>query len=375
MKKIFWIAGENSGDLHSSKVIEELSGRNSNFEHFGIGGRLMEKVGFKPLFPFDRFSVMGFVEVLKHLFFFIKVEKRIKQIFRAAPPDLVVLVDYPGLNMRIAKIAKVLNIPVLYFICPQFWAWKYKRIHQLKKFTNFIAFILPFEQKYFDKYQIKSRFVGHPIAEEINIKLSKKEFAEKYNLDLDKKWLGFVPGSRNIEIKKMLPIFLKTVGKFNSGNFNFLFSKANSVNRTYFERTVQKLNHPHLRIIENHNYEMMKYCDFLVVASGTATLETAYIGTPFIIVYKTSRISYEIGKRFVKIKRIGLPNIVMDKNVLPELVQDDASADNIFKTISEILSSQRKYQKISVQLTELHRVLGEKSASKETANIIESFFQ
>ncbi|MBC8384005.1 MAG: lipid-A-disaccharide synthase, partial [Candidatus Cloacimonetes bacterium] len=317
MKQIFWIAGENSGDLHSSKVIEELQIRKAKFKHFGIGGSRMQDFGFKPIFPFERFSVMGFLEVLKHLFFFIKVENKIKQTFQTNPPDLVILVDYPGLNMRIAKIASKMKIPVLYYICPQFWAWKQKRIFQLKKYTNFICYILPFEQKFMEEHQIKSKYVGHPIAKEIEIKLSKKEFAEKYNLDLHKKWLGFFPGSRNSEIKKMLPVFLKTIKKFDIESFHFLISEANSINRTYFERKIQKLNHPNLRIIENYNYEMMKHCDFLTVTSGTATLETAYIGTPFIIVYKTSRISYEIGKRFIKIRRIGLPNIVMDKDILP----------------------------------------------------------
>jgi len=373
MKKIFWIAGENSGDLHSSKVLEELNKRDSNIKHFGIGGTKMQEFGFKPIFPFDRFSVMGFIEVLKHLFFFINVEKRIKQIFQAAPPDLLILVDYPGLNMRIAKIATEMNIPVLYYICPQFWAWKHKRIFQLKKYTDFIAYILPFEQKFMDEHRIKSEYVGHPIAEEIEIKLSKKEFAEKYNLDLNKKWLGFFPGSRNNEIKKMLPVFMETIDKFDSEHFDFLISKATTVNDRIFQNLINSSQN--VKIIEQDNYEMMNHCDFLTVTSGTATLETAFVGTPFIIVYKTSKTSYQIGKRFVKIKRIGLPNIVMDKDILPELVQDDASADNIFKAISEILNSPEKYQKISTELKELHQILGKNSASKEMANIIEGFFK
>ena len=373
MKKIFWIAGENSGDLHSSKVIEELNKRNTDLEHFGIGGKQMEKFGFKPLFPFERFSVMGFLEVFKHLFFFINVEKRIKQIFLVSPPDLVILVDYPGFNMRIAKMTKELNIPVLYYICPQFWAWKQKRIFQLKKYTDFIAYILPFEQKFMDEHQIRSKYVGHPIAEEIEIKLSKKEFAEKYNLNLHKKWLGFFPGSRNGEINKMLPVFIKTIYKFDSDKFEFLISKASSVSDRIFQQFMESSQN--IKILEQNNYEMMKHCDFLTVTSGTATLETAFIGTPFVIVYKTSRISYEIGKRFVKIKRIGLPNIVLEKDILPELVQDDASAENIFGTISEIIDSPEKYQKISSELKHLHDILGKKSASGEMADIIEGFFK
>ena len=175
MKKIFWIAGEKSGDLHSSIVLKELQLQNKEYQHVGIGGPLMRKFGLKPMFPFDRFAVMGFIEVVKHLFFFVNVEKKIRQLFRENPPDLVVLVDYPGLNMRIAQQASKLGIPVLYFISPQFWAWKFKRIFKLKKLTDHLAYILPFEGKYFDKFGVKSTYVGHPIAQEIEIKINKKD--------------------------------------------------------------------------------------------------------------------------------------------------------------------------------------------------------
>lgn len=370
-KRIFWLAGENSGDLHASLVLQELTKRNPDWQNFGIGGSEMQKYGFLSLFPFERFSVMGFWEVLKHISFFMKVERSIKFSFQKNPPDLVVLVDYPGLNMLIAKIASKLNIPVLYFISPQFWAWKYNRIFKMKKYTKEIAFILPFEEKYFIKHCVNASYVGHPIAEEIQIKLTKKQFAEKFKLDTKKTWLGFLPGSRDNEINKMLPVYLQTIKEFDLDKFEFLISKANSVSDILFSIILLKNKNVHLKIIDSDRYEMMKHCDMLVVTSGTATIETAYIGTPFIIVYKTSKISYQLGKRFIKIDRIGLPNIVLDKSVVPELIQSEVNAVNIAANMKNILHSELEYKRIVDDLRNLHEILGSRSVSNEVSNIIE----
>jgi lipid-A-disaccharide synthase len=371
IKKIFWLAGENSGDLHASLVLKELTKRNPDWENFGVGGPGMQQFGFRSIFPFERFSVMGFWEVLKHISFFLKVAKSIKKIFVSNPPDLVVLVDYPGLNMRIAEMAFELNIPVLYFISPQFWAWKYKRIHKMKKFTKQIAFILPFEEKYFVKHNVTARYVGHPIAEEIEVILDKKQFAEKHKLDPDKTWLGFLPGSRGNEIKKMLPEYLQTIKEFDADKHEFLISKAHSVPDKLFNDILQKEPDIKSNIIDSDRYEMMQHCDLLVVTSGTATIETAYIGTPFIIVYKTSRISYQVGKRFIKIDRIGLPNIVLDKSIIPELIQDEVNPINIAENLKNILTSKNEYKRISDDLKNLHEILGSRSVSNEVSTIIE----
>ncbi|MBC8416611.1 MAG: lipid-A-disaccharide synthase [Candidatus Cloacimonetes bacterium] len=370
-KRIFWIAGENSGDLHASIVLKELKKRELQIDNFGIGGSKMEAYDFKPVFPFQRFSVMGFIEVVKHLSFFLKVEKKIKEIFSTTPPDLVVVVDYPGLNMRIAKMASKMNIPVLYFICPQFWAWKYNRIFKLKKYTDHIAYILPFEEKYFQKHLIKATYVGHPIAEEIEVKLSRDEMAKNNSLAQDKKWIGFLPGSRNLEIKKMLPEYLKAIKKFDHSKYEFLISKAPTVSDKLMKKMIGVSGVTNIKTIEHQNYEMMKHCDLLVVTSGTATIETAYTGTPFIIVYKTSKSSYELGKRFIKIGRIGLPNIVLDKDIIPELIQDEASGERIYDMAMSILDSPEEYDRITSELKNLHEVLGSRSTSVETANIIE----
>jgi len=368
-KNIFWLAGENSGDLHASIVLQKIQQLHPDWQNLGVGGPLMQKYGFQPLFSFARFSVMGFVEVLKHLSFFLNVEHQIKEKFLSAPPDLVVLVDYPGLNMRIARLAKKLNIPVLYFISPQFWAWKYKRIFKLKKFTDRIAYILPFEQQYFEKHAVKASYVGHPIAEEITLKLDKSEFAAKYNLNTSKTWLGFLPGSRDNEIKKMLPVYLQTMTKFDPTKFEFLLSQATSVSAKLFDYLLQQTKVKPV-IIPEDRYEMMKHADFMVATSGTATIETGYLGTPFLLAYKTSNLSYQLGKHFIKIGRIGLPNIILDEDLIPELIQSEVNCTNLAKQIGHFLENPAEYERLKTGLRRLHELLEKKTTSEEVSKII-----
>lgn len=372
---IFWLAGENSGDLHASLVMHKLNEEIPYIRHIGIGGNRMQAEGLKPLFPFERFAVMGFVEVIKHLRFFFKVENTIKTLFKMDKPDLVILIDYPGLNLRIAKIADYDGIPVLYFIAPQFWAWKHNRVYQLHDHTNHVACILPFELELLNIHNINSSYVGHPIAEEITFEMERGEFARFYGLNPDKKWIGFFPGSRNNEVERLLPIYLETIEKLDSNKYQFLFSKARSVSHQLYTHLMDRHKKVHPFIIDGYNYEMMKYCEFLVIKSGTTTLEAAYIGTPSVIVYVANQISYEIGKRFVRIDKIGLPNIILEKKVLPELIQHDVNATNIAREITDCLNNPDKYNLIKQELRKIHDLLGDRVTSKEMTAIIRKMLE
>ncbi len=368
MKRIFWIAGEKSGDLHAAEVMRAIN-EHQEVIHLGIGGEKMQAAGLQTEFDFLKFNVMGFVEVLKHLKFFSDVERQIKKMLTDQPPDLLILVDYPGLNMRIAEFAKKRGIKVLYYICPQFWAWKKKRIFKLKDFTDHICYILPFEGKYFEKYNIPATYVGHPIAEEIVCKLSKEEFIEKHKLDSKRKMIGFFPGSRNNEIQRILPEYVKAINQLPNDEFQFLISKSNSIDENLFKEILRKVT-CEIKIIEGDNYEMMHYCDLLSVTSGTATLETAYAETPFVIVYKTAPISYFIGKNVIKISRIGLPNIILDEDLLPELIQKNAEGEIIAQKLLEIWENKKLFDSIKAKLKKIHRILGKKSASATCAEIV-----
>ncbi|PID29799.1 MAG: lipid-A-disaccharide synthase [Candidatus Cloacimonadota bacterium] len=369
-KKIFWLAGEKSGDTHASFVLKQIISEHPEYEHFGAGGPQMEKYGFKPLFPFHKFNVMGFAEVLKHIRFFYRTEKKICDILDSEKPDLLILVDYPGLNLRIAKEAFMRRIPVLYFISPQFWAWKHKRVYKLAEFTTSVASIIPFEADLLRSHRCSAEYVGHPISEEINFTLSRQQFAEKFNLNPDKEWIGYFPGSRDQEIEKMLPVFLESLQKLDYNKYQALISKSSSVSNKLFADILKKYDLPDLKIADSNNYDMMRLSKLLVLTSGTATLEAAYIGTPSIITYKTNKISYEIGKRIVKIKHIGLPNIVMEKSILPELIQDDASPENIYSACIKLLENENEYNKLKDELKEVRQILGSKKCSVEVSRMV-----
>ncbi|MCF7912572.1 MAG: lipid-A-disaccharide synthase [Candidatus Cloacimonetes bacterium] len=371
-KKIFWLVGEKSGDLHAASVLKYCRSIHPDWEHFGVGGKLMQAEGFHSLFHFNRFNVMGFVEVLKHLNFFAKVENDIEVIFSKQKPDAVVLVDYPGLNMRIAKLAKKHQIKVLYYICPQFWAWKKHRIYQLRDYSDAIGYILPFEGEYFADSNILATYTGHPISEEISVNSSRAEFAAEYDLDNQKKWLAFFPGSRDNEIKKLLPVFLKAMRLLLAENCQFLLSRTDTVSTEIFDKYIREIPVQGLKIIEGSNYELMKHADFVCAKSGTTTLETAFLGTPLILCYKTNWLSYLLGRYFVKIKWIGLPNIILNKNLIPELIQSQANALGISTKIKYYLDNRSVYKSMQTELAYLHELLGKKSASKEVTLLLES---
>ncbi len=373
LKNIFWVAGENSGDLHSSMVIRRLNERKKPFNHIGIGGYRMQQQGFKPLFPFSKFSQMGFWEVIGKLPFFLKAEAQLRKLLINIKPELVVLVDFPGFNLRIAKIAYELNIPVIYYICPQFWAWRHGRVSRLQSDTNVVACILPFEKELLDINRVHSVYVGHPIAEEIELEVDKETFASTFGLNPDKKWLGFMPGSRNAEITNMMPSFIDAIKRFDAHKYEFLISKSHSVKNDIFWKQIPQKHRSRVSVVDGYIYEMMQYCHFMVVTSGTAALEIAYIGTPSVIVYKTSWISYEIAKKLIRVDKIGLPNIIMEKKIVPEIIQSDVSGENIHNQVKAYLDDDDKYRNQLADLKDIRQRLSEKSASNEVSDLIEKF--
>jgi lipid-A-disaccharide synthase len=370
MKKIFWLAGEKSGDTHGSKVMERLNDIAPHIQHIGIGGPLMMSQGLQTRFPFVKFCVMGFVEILTRIPFFLKAERDIKTLLTTEKPDIVVLIDYPGLNLRIAKIASDLDIKVLYYIIPQFWAWKHHRVYKLQRYCTHIACILPFEKELLDIHQIDSTYVGHPVVEEIDIKLSRKQFADFFELDPQKKWISFFPGSRLNEVKNLLPIFLKAIKKLRKEkpDYQFLISKANSVGHSDFMRLIPDTNGIHL--VDGYSYEQMKYSDFMIIKSGTSTIEAASIETPFAIVYIANPISYHIAKKIVKVRYIGLPNLIFDEPVVTELIQNEVNPDKIVEIILSYTNDETAYQQLANKLKEIHEHLGKRSAAKSVTDII-----
>ncbi len=375
MKNIFISVGESSGDIHAARVISALQKKETNLQFWGIGGNRMTDLGFDSIFPFQRFAIMGFVEVIKHLTFYQKVLKEIKSEFQKRRPSLVLLIDYPGLNFQIAKIAHQLQLPILYYITPQIWAWHKKRIYKIKKLVTKTAVIFPFEQELYQSIGADVEFVGHPIAEEIEFNLTKEKFINKYNLQnrsgarlKDKKWLAFLPGSRDVEIKKILPQLVKTISILSKRDkYQFLLSVADTVNKESFLEIIKPVRDKITLVTDT--YELIKYSDIVISKSGTSTLQTGLIGKPLIIVYKSSFLSYLIGRYFVKIKHIGLPNIVLGKSVVPELIQNDVNPEQIIKEIDKIENDKSYREQMLTELSQLQGLLGTKSASENVARI------
>ncbi len=367
---IFWLAGENSGDLHASLVMKSLNAAIPSLHHSGIGGPRMQREGLKPLFPFSKFNVMGFAEVLGRLGFFWKVERFLDTFFRDDRPDLAILVDYPGFNLRIARLADSHRVPVLYYICPQFWAWKHNRVFQLRDHVRHVACILPFEPELLARHNVAATYVGHPIAEEISFELDRDSFASLYGLDPAKRWIGFLPGSRDNEISRMLPVYLKAARKLASQGFEILVSKALTVSRSLFTSLLENTRTAGLKVIDGYRYDLMRHSDLLVCTSGTATLDAAFIGTPMLICYKTSAFSYAIGRRLVQIKRVGLPNILLDQNLLPELIQSACTPENIVRTALSLLSDQDRLQEIKLELLKIQASLSEPYPSLEMPRLV-----
>ena len=371
MKNIFFLVGERSADLHASYVVKELQKRKPNLLLWGIGGKNMQNYGFTSIYPFKRFNVIGFIEVLKHLIFFFNVKKRVKLFFKNRKPELVVLVDYPGLNLQIAKMAHKMGLKILYYITPQFWAWKEKRKYKLKKYCNKLAVIFPFEKKLLTDINTNVEFVGHPLNEELTFSLSKAQFIKKYNLSKHNKFIGFIPGSRNSEIKKILPPLVDTIEKLKdqrNSNYEILISYSDSVSKSLFDKLISPIKEKVSIVDETHS--LMKYSDFLICKSGTSSLEAAYIGTPLIVIYKTSYISYLIAKFFVKIDMIAMPNIILGKKVIPELIQNDLNSKSLLKSIENHFENKKNYKQLKNHLKMVSAKLKGKKPSKKVAQII-----
>jgi lipid-A-disaccharide synthase len=332
--KYYIIAGEASGDLHASNLMKSLQKIDSETDFRFWGGDHMIEVGGHCVKHIEDLAFMGFIEVVMNIRTISKNLKLCRQDVLNYKPDVLVLVDYPGFNLRIAEFAKQHNIKVHYYISPQVWAWKQNRVHKIKRVVDEMYCILPFEKAFYKKFDIDVNFVGHPLVDAITnfrkLALSKNDFIEKHQFN-DKPILAVLPGSRNQEIKVKLPIMLEALKDFSS--YQIVIAGAPNKS-TEFYNTI--IGNSDIKIIENDTYNLLNHSDLAVVTSGTATLETALFQVPQVVCYKASSISYQIAKRLIKIKYISLVNLIMDKEVVTELIQNDLTVKNIKVELNKI---------------------------------------
>ena len=323
-KSILIIAGEASGDLHGGELIRFLKHKQPDLDLFGIGGDEMANHGMDIIVHVRDMSFLGFFEVIKHLPFIRRVFRKMKKLMRDRHPDLVLLIDYPGFNLRFAAQARKMRIPVLYYISPQVWAWGKRRIKKIARVVDKMLVIFPFEVDLYKKAGVDVEFVGHPLKDGVKVNTTRKAFFKTLNLDPGKPTIGLLPGSRNQEISRLLPEMIAALHllREKQPNLQFVLGKSptlsDEVYRPFLARDTS------IQPIRGHTYEIMAHSDMVLVASGTATLETAILQTPMIILYKMSSLSFFIGRLLVKVRQIGLANIVAGKKVVPELLQKQA---------------------------------------------------
>jgi lipid-A-disaccharide synthase len=377
-KNVLIVAGEASGDLHGASLIRELKKLDSPLKIFGIGGDKMQAVGMEVIYHIDKMAFLGFVEVIKHLPFIKKVQRNLIDEVKRRKVKQVVLIDYPGFNLSIAKKLKTLErelnceLELIYYITPQVWAWGKGRVNKIRELFKKVLVVFPFEERFFKEKNVNAEFVGHPLIQEINgydFK-SRNLLDRKFNLDPAKEILLILPGSRNQEVKSIFPEAIKAAEKIaDELDMQIVVACSNNLEENMFYELTNVKN---FKVIKDYTYDLLKHSKFGIVKSGTSTLEAGLMGLPMVIVYKTSVLTYVIGKSLVKIKNIGMANIILDEQVVPELIQGDANAEKIYDEAKSILSDDDLYDDIKRKLSKIKRVLGDKDAPKNAAKIIYS---
>ena len=363
------IAGEASGDLHGAGVVRELKKRVPDVSIFGIGGDKMQAEGMELVYHVRELSFMGFMEVLQHLPLIRSVEKTMVSLLKFRRPDVILLIDYPGFNLRFARTARGQKIKTVYYISPQVWAWNAGRVKKMKGVIDKMLVVFPFEVDIYRKENFEVEFVGHPLLEVLTEPQDREGFFKRYGLDEKKPVVGLFPGSRKQEIERIFPAMLGAARILrNQFGAQVLVGVASSLESRYVKSFVREDNP--VQLIHHATYDVMRNVDVAVVTSGTATLETGYLQTPMVVVYKTSLATYFIGRMLVKIKNIGLVNIVAGNEIVPELIQGDVHPVKIAACVAEMLNDKDRRRDIASRLGIIREKLGSPGASGRVAEAL-----
>ena len=346
-KQIMILAGESSGDVLASNLINQLSEQASDITFSGMGGRLMKEAGAHLIVDNSELDIIGFTEIISKLPLIRRAYKAIKQHILSTRPELVILVDYPGFNLKMARLAKKAGCKVLYYVSPQIWAWRYQRIKKIKRYVDHMAVLFPFEKTLYDKESIPATYVGHPLARQVEITLStlkEKETNKQPSIAL-------LPGSRKKEIKQLLPLMVEAAEIIHKQHpdIHFVLPVANNIQ----PEMIQPFLPDYIHMATDNHYQHIASATSAICTSGTVTLETALLGTPHVIVYKSSWLNYQLGKRLVKSSHIGLSNIVAQQCLAPELIQHEVSAQRITQKLTPMLTNKKYHKLIQKKYTQL----------------------
>lgn len=372
IKNILIVAGEVSGDLHASNLVKAIKDVAPTVNFFGLGGKGLRQAGVSLQFDIVELSVVGLFEVLKNL-------KRFKDIFQnllgeidRVNPDLAILVDYPGFNLRLARELKKRNIPIVYYISPQVWAWNKHRIKTIKKTIQQMVVIFKFEETFYKNLNIPASFVGHPLLDIVKSNITKEELFNRLKFNPKNLTLALLPGSREKEVKILLPIMLKTAQLIHesANDIQFLILRSSAVKEAIFKEILLPYKKLCIRLISDMTYDGLTTSDFAMVASGTATIEATILGVPMVILYKVSFLTWAYLKMLIKIPYIGMVNIIANKCLIPEFIQYNAQPKKIASYIKEVLTNPQELKRIKDSLSAVKDQLGQKGASQRAACLI-----
>lgn len=374
--KVMIIAGEASGDLHGARLVTAMNGKRSGLSFSGMGGKELEAVGVKLLFDAKRIAVVGIAEVISVLGDILLARKILKKKMKEDRPDLLILIDFPDFNLMLAKYARKLDIPVFYYISPQVWAWRSGRVKTMKKLVKKIGVILPFEEQFFLGRGVAASYVGHPLLDSVRSDCSRQEFCAEHDIQADSLLVGLMPGSRKKEISSLLPVLLQTaqtVQQQSEKKIVFLLPVASTLSEEEIRANGvdafgQGLD---LRLITENRYDMMAACDAALVVSGTVTLELALLDTPMVVFYKVSPVTYRMGRWLINedLKYFSLVNLVADDEVVPELVQEEVTAERLAAALSLILFDEAHREKMLHGLSIVRQRMGKAGASEKAADL------
>jgi len=357
--------------MHGANLVKELKELVPDLRFCGMGSQALAGQGVKLLYDSARLAVVGLAEVIGHLRDIKKAHQTLLDEMRDNRPDLLILIDFPDFNFSLAKKAKAAGIPILYYISPQVWAWRSGRVKTIAALVDRIAVILPFEKDFYQQRGVEVDFVGHPLMDTVQTSMKAPEFREKHKLPKRARLIGILPGSRTKEVRAILPVFLEAAAMLQAGHDDlvFLLPLAPSLDRADLECPELHYANIDLRIIEGERYELMANCDLVMAASGTVTLELAILGTPMVVAYRISALTYLLGRSLIKVAYASLVNLVADRQVVTELLQKKCTATKIRAALEDIWPGSSNHQQMIKDLAQVASLLGEAGASKRTAQI------
>lgn len=363
--RVLLVAGEASGDVHGADLVQAIKKQAPTVEVFGVGGPTLREAGMHTLVDTATIAGMGLFEARDKVRALLAAYRQLTNILRTTPPDLLVLIDFPEFNLRLAKIAKQVGVKVFYYISPQVWAWRKRRVHTIAQRVDRLAAIFPFESAFYAKHGCSVDFVGHPLVDRVHPTRSREETLQQYGLDPYRKTVAFLPGSRAQEVRYLLAPMLGTA-RLLGDSYQFILAVASTLD---VEQIRSQVGQSSIHIIQGDTYNAVHASDLTIVASGTATLETALLERPMVIVYRMAPVTYALARLIVRVPHIGMPNLIAERRLIPELIQSEVTPERIATEARQLLNDPQAYRVVQEGLREVRRRLGSGGAADRAAKI------